>query len=945
MATTWGDVLFFKGSEFHSIAMDKTKIARLRLVSLSFLFTCIVSISNPAFAAKTIFEITGTDTESDAYGSGSYLSAIAQQYVAQSNELLCSVKHKVRQYDAGAGDLVLTLSEGGANPDAAESIILATAALPYSAISSSASSGYSTFALSDCVNLSSGKTYWFVFRPDSGRYTSEYRNTNQFSYSKMFQKNAPVQTKRSYKSGSNGWEEVTGEWSLKLEGPEAKEPVIIVPGILGSKLNKVSDGSEVWPNGSALFSSSTDSFLDYLILDVAGAPRVGFGINPSDISREVTIAGKKTNVYGSLIEAFKNKGYREGIDLFVLPYDWRLDIATSTQLLSAIVDEAIQYSPTGKVNIVAHSMGGLLVKEYLRTITDTSFVSKLVLVGVPEIGSPKAFKALTFGDNFGINFGPLDVLSPNRVKIIAQNMPAVYQLLPSRDYFSKIGSYIIDNVTTTAPLLLSFQQSRDLMLSKPSDSRNASLFSRADAFHQALDTPRFNVASSSEYRLSACQIPGTIGKIRIKKKDKFDILPTDGDGTVPLKSAIATAGFNNAYFALGSVMGVDHMGLVGDSRTVGLITDLITSSSTPILPTGIATSFLDCTLPPTTVSSQKTTSFSTHSPVTLHVYDTQGRHLGPNASGDIEFGIPGSRYERIQDNSFAYLPHGQTYRVEARATNTGSFDLMARVYSGSEMESMTTYLNVPLETNRAIATLTAQNMASLPALSLDNDGNGTADASIPATGVLSGAQFDDFAAPALSVMGSPLDGEEYSRTATFSIQATATDAASGVAGTYLSLDGANVATTSLPLYFFNLKLGDHILTANAYDKAGNWEEAVSRFKIYADATSTIADINRAYGLGWITKKSVRDSLLADIKAIIKIEKKIIKLEGKLPPELEKKLTPEQRIRKQIEKLETKIDKTLGKNFIGELDKRLKAKTITVAAYELLKEDAEWLMNN
>jgi hypothetical protein len=280
-----------------------------------------------------------------------------------------------------------------------------------------------------------------------------------------------------------------------------------------------------------------------------------------------------------------------------------------------------------------------------------------------------------------------------------------------------------------------------------------------------------------------------------------------------------------------------------------------------------------------------------------------------------------------------------------KATDTGAFDLKARVYNGTDVESLTTYLNVPLATNKAIAKMTAVDMTNLPALSLDSDGNGTVDTSVPSDAVLSGAQLEDFVAPTISISGSPIDGEEYARTNNFAISATATDSASGLAGMYLSLDGANIATSSIVLDLFNLKLGNHIFSASAYDKAGNWEEATSNFKIYADSTSTIADINRAYDLGWITKKSARDALLTDIKAIIKIEKKIIKLEGKLPPVLEKKLTPEQKIRRQIEKFEAKIDKTLGKNFIGELEKRLKAKTITREAYELLKEDAEWLMNN
>jgi hypothetical protein len=105
-----------------------------------------------------LFSLTGTDIESDAYGSGSYLSAIAEQYVAQSNELLCTVKHKVGQYDSGAGDIVLSIKEGGTDPDSASSNLLATSAVHYSDVPSSASSGYSTFFLSDCMKSLRGKS-------------------------------------------------------------------------------------------------------------------------------------------------------------------------------------------------------------------------------------------------------------------------------------------------------------------------------------------------------------------------------------------------------------------------------------------------------------------------------------------------------------------------------------------------------------------------------------------------------------------------------------------------------------------------------------------------------------------------------------------------------------------------------------------------------------------
>ena len=51
-----------------------------------------------------------------------------------------------------------------------------------------------------------------------------------------------------------------------------KEPVIIVPGILGSRLNRVSDGKEIWLDTPEMFSpvSIKDDYLNDIKLDNEG---------------------------------------------------------------------------------------------------------------------------------------------------------------------------------------------------------------------------------------------------------------------------------------------------------------------------------------------------------------------------------------------------------------------------------------------------------------------------------------------------------------------------------------------------------------------------------------------------------------------------------------------------------------------------------------------------
>jgi hypothetical protein len=96
-------------------------------------------------------------------------------------------------------------------------------------------------------------------------------------------------------------------------------------------------------------------------------------------------------------------------------------------------------------------------------------------------------------------------------------------------------------------------------------------------------------------------------------------------------------------------------------------------------------------------------------------------------------------------------------------------------------------------------------------------------------------------------------------------------------------------------------------------------------------------------LGWISKKNIKTDLVNDLKAIIKLDRKIVKLQTKIP--IPGKPGKTQKIEKQIEKLEARIDRILGQKFVGELEKKYQKQLISGEAYSLLKEDVEWMINN
>jgi pimeloyl-ACP methyl ester carboxylesterase len=766
------------------------------------LWGCLLLIPTAVSAASVVFEVEPTLNSTLSWGgnSGTVTEKVAQKYLAQQDQTICSVASRISKINTIAKtNAMLTVYQGGEIPEIGAQMV--TVSVVGSTLSSHAAAlTYAMFVLPDCLKLVQGQTYWFLFaasRPvpwltTFSDYVSAYRNTDQFNNSSLWMKNCGACINPGV------WKEFPDrELSLKLEGPEPlppKEPVIIVPGILGTRLNRASDGEEVWSRTDKMFFSPADDYLDELMLDPVGHDIGSSTIIPTEIILDEAVAGLRKPVYKNLIDSFVDAGYASGSDLFTVPYDWRLDLSVSVNRLHEIFEKALAGSPTGKVNVIAHSMGGLLVKEYFRQTTSTASVGKLVLAGVPELGAPKAFKALQYGDDFGYRKLGLGA-NAAQMKKIAQNMPAVYQLLPSRAYVRTVGRYIVDS-RITGGVQLDHAESIDFMIRDISDSRNRSLLDRADQFHNALDVP-FNIPSASIYRLVGCQNSKTIGDIRFGENHKVYIDSIDGDGTVPLESALFSPAGTN-YYALYGQTEIDHVGLVSDSRAVQLLRDIVVSTSTPVGSVGISVNKADCgTALPTTVS------FSTHSPVTLHVYDAQGRHTGPEASGDIELGIPGSTYDRLGENSFVWLPASGVYKIVMQATDAGEFTLKLKQYSGATLTDQVSYIAVPLSGAQTLATASFTTISEPPKLQVDNNGDGQVDVQVAPTVSVSGSGVNDFEPPEIRIDFPSIE---------------ITDSGSGVASSTVTLDGTIINKESIaPL----IHSGVHQLEVRAIDNAGN----------------------------------------------------------------------------------------------------------------------------
>lgn len=100
------------------------------------------------------------------------------------------------------------------------------------------------------------------------------------------------------------------------------------------------------------------------------------------------------NVYKALINELKNNGYEEGKSLFIAYYDWRKPVSeTYKKYLVPKIEEAKGISGKDKVDIVAHSMGGLLSRAYIESDDYKNDVNRFVMMGTPNNGASEAYVA------------------------------------------------------------------------------------------------------------------------------------------------------------------------------------------------------------------------------------------------------------------------------------------------------------------------------------------------------------------------------------------------------------------------------------------------------------------------------------------------------------------------------------------------------------------------
>lgn len=380
---------------------------------------------------------------------------------------------------------------------------------------------------------------------------------------------------------------------------EFRNPAIIIPGILGTRLTDPATGRVVWGafGGDAANPQKPDGALLASLPMREGAPLAELrdDVAPDGVldRLKVRLAGLpfQLKAYMQILATLGVGGYRdeslasaidygsEHFTCFQFPYDWRRDNVENAHRLHEFMLEKRAYvveerrkrygqtDPEVRFDVVAHSMGGLLLRYLLRygtadlpedgslpqlTWAGSQLVERAILVGTPNAGAMEAVAQLIEGRKFG-------PLTPRYEPALLGTFPSTYQLLPRVRHGGVVDAGDLEKTLDfMAPELwreqgwglASAEQDRvlELMLPEVSDPAERRLIAldhqrksleRARRFHAALDVPASPPDGTSLY-LVAGDAVDTLEKVAIDHSNGSleAIAHGAGDGTVLRTSAL-----------------------------------------------------------------------------------------------------------------------------------------------------------------------------------------------------------------------------------------------------------------------------------------------------------------------------------------------------------------------------------------------------------------------
>jgi len=401
---------------------------------------------------------------------------------------------------------------------------------------------------------------------------------------------------------------LVGLCSIEACAPHVKEPalcasppprvILFIPGYKGSALRDqktnelawVSFGQTFWGDRSLIVSPSINS-----------AP-----LRASGVLLDVPIFGSlfRKNVYGDWVSHLERME-SPSTKINVFAYDWRQDNVKTASELADEIDRILQ-SGTKTIDVVAHSMGALVLAYYLRYgrsdgIEDWSGARKIrhaVLVNPPFGGSIKLARDFGRGSSTGFND---NLLSAEAIR----SFTSPFQLLPRPDstpIFDKAGKPFEINLfnievweryrwglfttRTTEAAVREFREHLKRGESFVEYLNAPDLYPNTDLDHSV---KLLNIQSRGEQTQTRCySLPSYKYHLACNEDDldsaNSELDPNklyeDGDGSVGLGASSLPEAFRDSLYTETKILSGEHLGVLDDSKARMLIFKFLNQGTT-----------------------------------------------------------------------------------------------------------------------------------------------------------------------------------------------------------------------------------------------------------------------------------------------------------------------------------------------------------------------------
>ena len=500
----------------------------------------------------------------------------------------------------------------------------------------------------------------------------------------------------------------------------------------------------------------------------------GTSIDHNVYTKEIVdeVYGASDNIYKSFVESMDNLVVDNVIKEWKpIPYDWRLPleeivyrgVEMENNKHIDIIEEIKRMatnSDTGRVTIVGHSNGGLLAKvliNRLKEINDENLIDKLIMVGTPQLGTPKAIAALLHGDEANLLYGA--ILDKKTGRQFAENMVSIYNLLPSQEYFNIVQSPVIE-FDKDVENIYDFHGIYGKGIDSFDEFERFLLGDNGMRFKPAfddLDSPNvlwghiLEWANETHNRLDSWQAPEDIEVIQIAgwgldtisgiKYDDCDILfcpdnldnldrslilSQDGDATVVVPSAIQMSGAEKYYLNIKEynnkeriITNEKHSSILEIEPLLDFIRNIIQNNRE-------LTEYI-YQEKPEVKDEDRRLRFRLHSPLSVNIYDEYRNHTGlvenTNPNSDLKFyeeKIPNSYYIEFGETKYLGAGTDSPIEVELIGEDLGIFTFEVDEVSGNETVT-TTFANIPVVKGMKVRLLVSDSVSEME-IDIGNDG-------------------------------------------------------------------------------------------------------------------------------------------------------------------------------------------------------------------------------